>query len=132
MKNKILALAWLAAAGTTASVWADDSHHKQEAAMPDKQAAAPAQGNMNMPMQMEKMHAMHEKMMQAKTPEERQQLMSEHMKTMHEGMAMMKDMHKSMPMGDADKMMGMRMDMMEMMMQMMMDQQSMTMPKMGK
>lgn len=32
------------------------------------------------------MQAMHEKMMNAKTPEERQALMNEHMKTMHQGM----------------------------------------------
>ena len=38
------------------------------------------------------MHEMHQKMAAAKTPEERQALMSEHMKAMHEGMGMMRGM----------------------------------------
>lgn len=86
---------------------------------------------------MQKMQAMHEKMMAAKTPEQRQALMSEHMKLMREGMAMMKGMRGGMGMGndgkgtagmknggsmeDRHRMMEKRMDMMEGMMQMMMD-----------
>jgi len=74
--------------------------------------------------------------MNAKTPAERQALMDEHMKTMHKGMAMMKDMKgmggmhgkpgmagmKDMPMdmGKHHQMMEMRMDMMQTMMEMMM------------
>ena len=38
------------------------------------------------------MQEMHDKMMAAKTPEERSALMAEHMKTMQEGMGMMKGM----------------------------------------
>ena len=45
-----------------------------------------------MDAQMKTMQAMHEKMMSAKTPEERSQLMAEHMKTMQDGMAMMDGM----------------------------------------
>lgn len=86
---------------------------------------------------MKNMQAMRDKMMNAKTPAERQALMDEHMKTMHEGMAMMKGMRgmkgmgnmqgmsgmKDMPMKDMAKhhqMMEMRMDMMQTMMEMMM------------
>jgi hypothetical protein len=91
---------------------------------------------------MKAMQAMRDKMMNAKTPAERQALMEEHMKSMHEGMAMMKGMKdmkgmggmhgkagmpgmsgkKDMPM-DISKhhqMMEMRMDMMQTMMEMMM------------
>jgi hypothetical protein len=39
------------------------------------------------------MHEMHQKMAAAKTPQERQALMSEHMKAMHEGMGMMRGMN---------------------------------------
>jgi hypothetical protein len=45
------------------------------------------------------MKAMHEKMMGAKTPAERQALMSEHMKSMQGGMAMMHEMHARNGMG---------------------------------
>jgi hypothetical protein len=78
---------------------------------------------------------MHDKMSRAPTPEERQALMAEHMKLMHEGMAMMDGMHGRMGMGgmggmgnaSADmpermKMMEKHMEMMHSMMQMMMDQ----------
>ena len=76
---------------------------------------------------------MRDKMMNAQTPAERQALMNEHMKTMQEGMAMMKGMKgmggmpgmagmKEMPMdmGKHHQMMEMRMDMMQTMMEMMM------------
>jgi len=92
---------------------------------------------------MKAMHEMHEKMMNAKTPEERQALMADHMKAMQDGMGMMKDMSamggmggkapmggmgamadgKGMPadMAKHHQMMAQRMDMMQMMMEMMMD-----------
>jgi len=73
---------------------------------------------------------MRDKMMNAKTPAERQALMNEHMRTMHEGMATMNGMKgmgsmpgmKDMPMDMAKRhqMMEMRMDMMQTMMEMMM------------
>ena len=78
-----------------------------------------------MDAQMKTMRNMHEKMMNAKTPEERNKLMAEHMKAMQDGMAMMGGM-KGMQgmtgdMGPRPQMMEKRMDMMQMMMQMMMD-----------
>lgn len=86
-----------------------------------------------MDAQMKTMQGMHEKMMSAKTPEERSKLMAEHMKTMQDGMAMMDGMSgagmgdmKSMPgmagdMGARQQMMEKRMEMMQAMMKMMMD-----------
>lgn len=72
------------------------------------------------------MRDMHEKMMAAKTPEERSALMAEHMKTMQDGVAMMngaaggmKSMKGAMPMHH--QMMEKRMEMMGASMQMMMD-----------
>ncbi len=82
---------------------------------------------------MKAMQDMHEKMMAAKTPEERKALMTEHMKTMQDGMAMMGKMNgassgmaggmegKSMDMASHHQMMEKRMAMMTSMMQMMMD-----------
>ncbi len=83
-----------------------------------------------MDAQMKTMQAMHEKMMNAKSPEERSKLMAEHMNAMQGGMAMMGEMGGAgmcdMPAmaGDMDahhKMMAMRMKMMQSMMAMMMD-----------
>jgi len=83
--------------------------------------------------QMKTMQGMHEKMMNAKTPEERSKLMAEHMKAMQDGMAMMGGMSGA-GMGDMKGMQGMtgdmgarqqmmekRMEMMQTMMKMMMD-----------
>jgi len=92
---------------------------------------------------MKAMHAMHEKMASAKTPQERDALMAEHMKTMQDGMSMMNRMKGMGGMqgkpGDKGRMEGKggmamhghtaeqhqmlekRMDMMQSMMQMMMD-----------
>lgn len=56
--------------------------------------------------QMKTMRAMHEKMMNAKTPEERSKLMPEHMKAMQGGMEMMKGMSGA-GMGDMKGMHGM-------------------------
>jgi hypothetical protein len=69
---------------------------------------------------------MHEKMMAAKSPEERQALVAEHDKLMRKGMAMMHDM-SSKPggmdceMAQRHEHMAMQMEMMQTMMQMMMD-----------
>jgi hypothetical protein len=82
-------------------------------------------------MQMKSMQQMHDKMMAATTPQERQALMSEHMQLMQDGMAMMGQMRGAGPragMGGGmpmdSRMMGRRMDMMESMMQMMMDREA--------
>ena len=106
------------------------SHH------PAGAASAPASA---MPDRMKAMREMHDKMMNAKTPEEKQALMADHMKAMQDGMHMMKGMgggmgarHGMGPMGgmgakgspddmaQRQKMMEERMDMMQMMMDMMM------------
>ena len=92
---------------------------------------------------MKKMQALHDKMMSAGTPEERQKVMDEQRKELQSGMAMMNQMmpgggmmgstgggmmgQKGKP-ADATSQMQMmqkRMDMMQMMMQTMMDQQGM-------
>lgn len=93
--------------------------------------------------QIKAMREIHDKMMNAKTPEERNALMAEHMKTMQEGMSMMNMMGKAgsgsmgatqggkpMPgnMNQRHQMMEKRMEMMQSMMQMMMDRESVGMP----
>ena len=89
--------------------------------------------------QMKTMQEMHQKMAAAKTPEERAAMMKDHMKTMHDGMGMVGQMHggmmggKGMESGKGEmrmdpEMMKRRMDMMEMMMQMMMDREGMKPP----
>ena len=103
---------------------------------PEGSAAAP----MAMAPRMEAMQEMHKKMMNAKTPEERNALMADHMKAMQDGMGTMRGM-SSMggkgPIGGTGDMadpkgmgtdmakhhrtMEERMDMMQMMMEMMMD-----------
>jgi hypothetical protein len=97
-------------------------------------AVAPSGAPSAMHDHMKDMQAMRDKMMNAKTPAERQALMAEHTKTMHEGMAMMKGM-KDMPM-DMSKhhqMMEMCMDLMQTMMEMMMQRMpDGTMPPAGK
>ena len=107
-------------------------------AMAATPGAAPPDHLAHMDTQIKSMQAMHDKMMSAKTPEERSKLMAEHMKTMQDGMAMMEGMSgagmgsaskgdmKGMPgmsgdMGAPLQMMDKRMSMMESMMQMMMD-----------
>jgi hypothetical protein len=104
----------------------------------------------DMDAHMKQMQGLHEKMMNAKTPEERQAVMEEQRKAMQAGMGMMHQMRGGGmmggmgggPMGQKGKpadmttqmqMMQKRMDMMQMMMQTMMDQQGMTgSPKAGK
>jgi hypothetical protein len=87
----------------------------------------------SMDAQMKSMRDVREKMMNARTAEERSKLMAEHMKAMQDGMAMMGGMSgagmggmKAMPgmagdMGMRQQMMEKRMEMMQAMMQMMMD-----------
>ncbi len=77
--------------------------------------------------QMKAMQAMHDKMVAAKTPEERNALMAEQMKLMQSGMGMMGRMGPGAMAGKPGDMAGrqgmleQRMDMMQSMMQMMMD-----------
>ena len=53
---------------------------------------APPDHLAHMDTQIKSMQAMHDKMMSAKTPEERSKLMAEHMKSMQDGMKMMEGM----------------------------------------
>lgn len=80
-----------------------------------------------MDAQTQAMRGMHEKMMAARTPEERNALMAEHMKTMQDGMTMMNGMpaegmkSRQGDMSMHHQMMEKRMEMMSAAMQMMMD-----------
>ena len=83
----------------------------------------------SMQVQMKTMREMHAKMMTAKTADERQALMAEHMKAMQGGMGMMKGLSGMPAMGDPQamsaemaehhKMMMQQMEMMQMTMDMM-------------
>ena len=132
------------------SAWAaipdsDDhkTHHAQAATpavRPKPQAASPSTATMDrmtqMDGQMKMMGELHQKMMNAKTPEERSAVMGEQMKAMQEGMSMMNMMGGTgmggmqgggVTPGSANErqmMLEKRMDMMQMMMQMMMDRVS--------
>ena len=111
----------------------DDQH---QAHHPAGSASAPASKTMpgksgaetaRMDAQMKTMGAMHDQMMAAKTPEERNALMPEHMKAMQGGMAMMAGMAPGATPGMKGDMaahhqaMEKRMEMMQATMQMMMD-----------
>ena len=108
------------------SVAKADEHAAHQAAA----AASPAAPPHAMQERMKNMQAMRDRMMNARTPAERQALMAEHMKAMHDGMDMMKGMGgmggmpgmKHMPpgTGQPQQMLEMRMDMMQTMMEMMM------------
>ncbi len=96
---------------------------------PAAKSTTPTPSQMN--VQMKAMEQMHEKMLAAKTPEERQALMADNMKAMRDGMAMMDQMKTGKPgtgmdgmHSDHHEMMSRRMDMMEIMMQMMMDREA--------
>ncbi len=125
--------------GMSAPTWAAQhdlhkGHHPAGSAsaataksMPDKTTPEMAQ----MANQMKAMQEMHNKMMAAKTPEERNALMADHMKSMQDGMGMMKGMGgigamsgpKASPadMAQRQAQMEQRMDMMQTMMEMMAD-----------
>jgi hypothetical protein len=128
-----LALA-LFAAGAPSWAAQHDQHKAHHPAGPASAATSkPMPGKTTPEMarmanQKKAMQEMHDKMMAAKTPEERSALMAEHMKTMQDGMDMMKGMGgmagpKSPPssMTERQTMMEQRMDMMQTMMEMMVD-----------
>jgi hypothetical protein len=92
--------------------------------------AASAERMSAMDAHMKSMREMHDKMSRARTPEERQALMTEHMRLMQQSMAMMGGMQG---MGPADmsgrmQMMEKHMEMMHSMMQMMMMMDQMAPP----
>ena len=124
----------LVAMGTHSLAAQDDQHKAHHPAGSASAAAAkPMPGKTTpetarMANQKKAMQEMHDKMMAAKTPEERSALMAEHMKAMQDGMGMMKGMGgmtgpKSPPtdMTQRQTMMEQRMDMMQTMMEMMVD-----------
>lgn len=127
-----------------------DHHPAPAVTQGDAAKVNPAQGQMQQEMmkkmddQMKVMQEIHQKMMNAKSPEERQAIMIESMKAMEGGMSMIRDaemmnmpmkegmaMKDGMPMNNGmqmkegmhlqHQMMQKRMDMMTSMMQMMMD-----------
>ncbi|MCQ9379886.1 hypothetical protein [Methyloversatilis sp. XJ19-49] len=130
IRNLSLALA-LSAIG--AHSWAaEHDHHEGHHAKGSADASKSMPGKTSPEMarmanHMKAMQDMHGKMMNAKTPEERNSLMGEHMKMMHEGMGMMTgmggmaDSKNPTTMGHRQNMMEHRMDMMQNMMQMMID-----------
>ena len=124
----------------TAATGAPSLGSAQTAPKPPGTSAAAMKGNADhmaaMDAQMKAMREMHEKMVNAKTPEERNALMADHMKTMQAGMATLNMMGgagmggmgamqggKPMPgdMNQRQQMMEKRIDMMQSMMQMMVD-----------
>ena len=122
----VLGAASVLAACTTAPTMPMSSGPGMAMHSPDQMA--------RMDAQMKSMQAMHQKMMAAKTPEERNAMMAAHMKSMKDGMAMMKGMSgmPGMPgmsgmsgmsgdMAARHQMMEKRMEMMQSMMEMMMD-----------
>jgi hypothetical protein len=128
----------LAFAITGTQTWAattaeHDSHHPVGAASAPAAKSMPSKSKLAiavMDSQMNSMQEMHNKMMAAKTPEERSALTAEHMKTMQDGMTMMNGMSpggmsgmSGMPkdMVTRQQMMEKHMEMMQSMMQMMMD-----------
>jgi hypothetical protein len=140
LSRTLLVAALLAAAGGAPTFTSAQAPQKSPA------AAAGMKGNADhmaaMDAQMKTMREMHDKMVNAKTPEERNALMAEHMKAMQGGMATMGMMGgtgmggmggmagmgsmqggKPMPgdMNQRQQMMEKRMEMMQSMMQMMMD-----------
>ncbi len=126
-----LALITVTAAAWAAPVDEHKAHHPVGTA--SGPVAKPVTGKTTPEMarmanQRKAMQAMHDKMMAAKTPDERNALMGEHMKTMHDGMDMMKGAGgMSAPnkppadMSQRQNMMEQRMDMMQTMMEMMVD-----------
>lgn len=130
-----LVLAGYASAATTSPATPSAEDH---AAHHPSGAAAPAPSTAQVDGQLKMMQEMHQKMVDAKTPEERSALMKDHMQAMRGGMAMMGKMHGGMSMGSKPtanghmpmdhEVMKRRMDMMEMMMQMMMDRNDMNGP----
>ena len=89
-----LFVAALGAPGFAAEPDEHSGHHPagSRASTPKAKTLKPGAEIRMLDSQTDAMKAMHEKMMAAKTPEERSALMGEHMKTMGAGMSMMKDM----------------------------------------
>ncbi|MEO7938339.1 MAG: hypothetical protein ABIR55_06925 [Burkholderiaceae bacterium] len=125
----------LAVAITGTQTWAataaeHDAHHPAGTASAPAAKTMPSKSKQAMARidaQMKSMQEIHNKMMAAKTPEERNALMAEHTKAMQDGMAMMNGITpgdiSSMPKDIAarQQIMEKHMEMMQYMMQMMVD-----------
>ena len=127
-----LALALTAIGTSTWAAQADQhkGHHPAGAASASASKATSGKAGpemARMDTQMKAMREMHEKMMAAKAPDERDALMAGHMKAMRDGMAMMNGMPAGGmsgmqgDMAEHHRMMEKRMEMMQATMQMMMD-----------
>lgn len=132
MKSAHLLSLVLAIAIPGALTWAAQEdqhagHHPAAAAAAPPSKAVPGKSAADMARmdnQTKSMAQMHDKMLAAKTPEERNALMAEHMKTMQEGMSMMNGMSPGGMKGDMatrQQMTEKHMAMMGATMQMMMD-----------
>ncbi|HSV80167.1 MAG TPA: hypothetical protein VLK85_13325 [Ramlibacter sp.] len=122
----IAAVVALSACAVTQADKDHGAHHPSGAATPST-GASPAR----MDAQMKAMRAMHERMVSAKTPEERQALMAEHMKAMRGGMSMMCEMGGSAHgpnMSGSPDMMKRCTEMKDMAMQMMLDREAVRPP----
>ena len=128
LATALLAASTLIACNTAPSM-PMGSASAQSMGAPGQMGKMAAMDMSKMDAQMKKMREMHGKMAAATTPEERNKLMAEHMKTMQDGMQMMGGMGGMAGTGMGDmkdmpahhQMMDKRMAMMESMMQMMMD-----------
>lgn len=124
---RALSFALVVAASAVSVTAQPPPHHPASAVAPTSTAMAGKADMARMDVQMKAMKDMHEKMMAAKTPEERKALMAEHMKIMQDCMGMMNGMsdgNMGGMKGDTAtrlQMMEKRMDMMQSMMTMMMD-----------
>lgn len=124
-----MALVSLSAATLAQTPAADQDHAAHHPAGASAPTPAPEAPTKQLPRAapsdttMRSMQEMHAKMMAAKTVEERQALMDDHMKAMQDGMAMMGQM-KGKKGGMSPEGLAKRMDMMEMMMEMMMDREA--------
>ena len=117
----------LASFAATSQTTTDHSQHTAGAAAPAAHPVAATEQQVSvMDTHMRHMRDMSTKMAEAKTPQERQALMAEHKKAMHDGMKMM-GAHSAQTgrtepdMKQHHAMMEKRMEMMQAMMQMMMD-----------
>jgi len=97
LRHTVLTLA-IATASLSARAQTDAEHTQHHAAEPAKKtlkapaaksSSKPSEALVAMDVKIKAMREMHEKMMSAKTPEERKALMGDHMKAMQDGMSMM-------------------------------------------
>lgn len=130
-----VALSLVAGIALTACAAVQDGmdHGPHHPGMPSATGCAETPTRAQMDAAMTTMAQAHARLAAATSPEERERLMQEHMKSMQDGMCMMRRMRRAHGgmgmdggMGMGPEAMGRRMDMMEMMMQMMVDREAAT------